>query len=45
MQASSNYTASRTKIVDDFFISAAGDDVRQAVILAAGRRLPASTTP
>lgn len=36
MTAMSNYTASRTKFFDDFFIDAAHAGIRQAVILAAG---------
>lgn len=36
MQAMSNYTAARTVFFDEFFRTAAGAGVRQAVILAAG---------
>jgi methyltransferase (TIGR00027 family) len=36
MQAMLGYTACRTKFFDDFFLAAAGDGIRQAVILAAG---------
>jgi methyltransferase (TIGR00027 family) len=36
MQGMSGYTAARTRFFDDFFLSAASDGVRQAVILAAG---------
>lgn len=35
-QAMMGYTASRTLFFDDFFLAAAADGVRQAVILAAG---------
>jgi methyltransferase (TIGR00027 family) len=36
MQAMLGYTACRTKFFDDYFLAAAGDGIRQAVILAAG---------
>jgi methyltransferase (TIGR00027 family) len=36
MQASMSYMGSRTKFFDDFFLAAAANGVRQAVILAAG---------
>jgi methyltransferase (TIGR00027 family) len=36
MQAMLGYTACRTKFFDDFFLAAADDGIRQAVILAAG---------
>jgi methyltransferase (TIGR00027 family) len=36
MQAMLGYTACRTKFFDDYFLTAAGDGIRQAVILAAG---------
>jgi methyltransferase (TIGR00027 family) len=36
MQAMLGYTACRTKFFDEYFLSAAGDGIRQAVILAAG---------
>ena len=36
MQAVLGYTACRTKFFDDYFLAAAGDGIRQAVILAAG---------
>ena len=36
MQAMLGYTACRTKFFDEYFLAAAGDGIRQAVILAAG---------
>jgi methyltransferase (TIGR00027 family) len=36
MQAMTSYMGSRTKYFDDFFLAAAADGIRQAVILAAG---------
>jgi len=36
MQAMMSYVGSRTKYFDDFFLAAAADGIRQAVILAAG---------
>jgi methyltransferase (TIGR00027 family) len=36
MQAMMSYVGSRTKFFDDFFLAAAADGIRQAVILAAG---------
>jgi methyltransferase (TIGR00027 family) len=36
MQAMLGYTACRTKFFDDYFLAAAGNGIRQAVILAAG---------
>jgi methyltransferase (TIGR00027 family) len=36
MQAMLGYTACRTKFFDDYFLAAAGDGIRQSVILAAG---------
>jgi methyltransferase (TIGR00027 family) len=36
MQAMQGYTACRTKFFDDYFLAAAADGIRQAVILAAG---------
>lgn len=36
MQAMMSYMGSRTKIFDEFFLAAAADGIRQAVILAAG---------
>ncbi|WP_459952991.1 class I SAM-dependent methyltransferase, partial [Mycobacterium avium] len=36
MQAMLGYTACRTKFFDDYFLAAAGDGIRQVVILAAG---------
>jgi methyltransferase (TIGR00027 family) len=36
MQAMLGYTACRTKFFDDYFLAAAGDGIRQIVILAAG---------
>jgi methyltransferase (TIGR00027 family) len=36
MQAMMGYTACRTKFFDEYFVAAAGDGIRQAVILAAG---------
>ena len=36
IQAMLGYTACRTKFFDDYFLAAAGDGIRQAVILAAG---------
>src|SRR5882757_1771418 len=36
MQVSMSYVGSRTKFFDEFFLAAAADGVRQAVILAAG---------
>src|ERR1700744_5453077 len=36
MQAMLGYTACRTKFFDDYFLAAADDGIRQAVILAAG---------
>jgi methyltransferase (TIGR00027 family) len=36
MQAMMSYMGSRTKIFDEFFLTAAADGIRQAVILAAG---------
>ena len=36
MQAMLGYTACRTKFFDDYFLAAAGDGIRQPVILAAG---------
>src|SRR5271163_487523 len=36
MQAMLGYTACRTRFFDEYFLAAAGDGIRQAVILAAG---------
>ena len=36
MQAMLGYTACRTKFFDEYFLAAAGDGIRQTVILAAG---------
>src|ERR1700745_2167663 len=36
MQAMLGYTACRTKFFDEYFLAAAHDGIRQAVILAAG---------
>src|ERR1700742_4034794 len=36
MRAMTDYTASRTRFFDEFFMTAAADGIAQAVILAAG---------